>query len=152
MPRCGLPEQMRAKGDAVAVVGVHVRLDLEDEGGHLVFACMHLAGIGDLVARRRCEFAERVDQVANAEVAQRRAKEHRRHVAFQERLAVERPAGFDRQFGSSMNACRSFSGSLSATLCGPLTGVASTPYPSRAPYWPPDDRSRRKSWSGRSAR
>ena len=41
------------KGDAVAVVRVHVGLDLEDEGRHLVVGRMHGADVGDLVARRR---------------------------------------------------------------------------------------------------
>ena len=35
MPRVELARADAHEGDAVAVVGVHVRLDLEDEAGHL---------------------------------------------------------------------------------------------------------------------
>jgi hypothetical protein len=37
--------------------------------------------------------------VVDAEVAQRRAEEHRRHVAFEERLRVERLQAAQRQLG-----------------------------------------------------
>ena len=85
------------EGDAVAVVGVHVGLDLEDEGGHLVLGRLDRAGVGLLGARRRSEGAERLDQVAHAEIAQRRAEIDRRQMALAEGVDVERPAGLARQ-------------------------------------------------------
>ena len=41
--------------------------------------------------------AERVDEVAHAEIAQCRAEEDRRQMAFEEGLPVEGLAGLDRQ-------------------------------------------------------
>ena len=72
------------------MVGVHVRLDLEDEAGHLRLVRLHRAGRGFLRARRRREFGHRVDQVAHAEFLERAAEQHRRQMAFEEGLLVER--------------------------------------------------------------
>ncbi len=59
---------------------------------------MHGAGIRHLIARRRGEITQRIDEVAHTEIAQRRTEEYRRHVTFQERLTVEGAAGFQSQF------------------------------------------------------
>ena len=91
-------------GDAVAVVRVHVRLDLEDEAGDFLFRrvddgvdarpCSALTVFGDGAKR-----ADRRQQLIDAVVAQRRAEQNRRHVAFQEALLFEgREAALD-QFG-----------------------------------------------------
>ena len=56
-----------------------------------------LAGFDDL--RRRSVGAQALQQLVDAEVAQRRAEEHRRHVPFQERLRIERLAGAQDQLG-----------------------------------------------------
>ena len=77
------------EGDAVAVVLVHVRLDLEDEPGHLALVGVDGARRGLQPLRRGGEIGQGVDQVADAEVAQSRAEEHRRQVAFEEGGAVE---------------------------------------------------------------
>jgi hypothetical protein len=86
------------EGDAVAVVGVHVGLDLEDEGRHLRLGRMHGPAVGFLVARRRAEIAERLDQVAHAEIPERRSEEDRCQVPLAERLQVEWAAGLAREF------------------------------------------------------
>ena len=82
------------EGDAVAVVGVHVGLDLEDEGGHGGFRARRPCACSALCARgggAKC--GERVEQILDAEILQGRAEEHRRQVALAERLEIERPAG-----------------------------------------------------------
>src|SRR5690606_23205081 len=86
------------EGDTVAVVGVHVRLDLEDEGRHLVFRRLDAARVRFLRTRRRRPVAKRLDQVAYAVIAQRRTEEDRRQVAFAKGVEVERPARLARQF------------------------------------------------------
>ena len=89
MPRVQLARADAHEGDAVAVVRVHVRLDLEDEAGHLAFARIDLARRRLEPVRRRREIGERVDQIADAEIAQRRAEEHRRQMPFEKGGAVE---------------------------------------------------------------
>ena len=88
------------EGDAVAVVGVHVGLDLEHEGGHGAFMRVDRALVGHLRARRRREAGERVEQVLDAEILQGRAEKHRRQMALAERVEIEAPAGVlhQRQF------------------------------------------------------
>ncbi len=115
------------EGDAVAVVGVHVGLDLEDEGGHVRLGRLDLAGVGLLGARRRAEGAERLDQVADAEIAQGRAEEHRRQMALAERLRVERLAGLARQLQLLDEGGAVVLGQEpgDAVGIGPLTGVRS---------------------------
>jgi predicted metal-dependent hydrolase len=81
------------EGDAVAMVGIHVGLDLEHEGRHGWFVSLDATGIGLLGARRRRIGGKTVEQVADAEVLQRAAKEHRRQVALPERDEIERAAG-----------------------------------------------------------
>jgi hypothetical protein len=86
------------EGDAVAVLGVHVGLDLEHEAGELRLVRLHLArrrpaaiGAGDRVDHR-------VEQALHAEVVDRRAEEHRRLLARQVGLAVEGMRGAAHQF------------------------------------------------------
>jgi hypothetical protein len=89
-----LPEQTRThEGDAVAVVRIHVRLDLEDDAGHGRFRRFDLACGGTLRERRGCVCLERVQHVANAEVLERGAEEHRRERAVAEFLEIEAAAG-----------------------------------------------------------
>src|SRR3546814_7026055 len=63
------------EGDAVAVVGVHVGLDLEHEAADLVFGRLHLAALRRLRARRRRHVGDALQQLADAEVVQRRRSE-----------------------------------------------------------------------------
>ncbi len=82
------------EGDAVAVLGIHVRLDLEDEAGE---------GRGRRVDRRarrsgggpglRCVLEEPVEQQLHAEVVHRAAEEDRREFSAQDGVAIEVGAG-----------------------------------------------------------
>ena len=91
------------EGDAVTVVGVHVRLDLEDEAGHLRIARDDVSGVATLGRGhrlgRRGVGAEAGQQLVNAEVAQGRAEEHWGHVALEEGLGVEGFRGLPHQHG-----------------------------------------------------
>ena len=75
--------------DAVAVVGVHVGVDLEDEAGHFRLRRLHLPGFGRRRARRRGDAHEAFEQFAHAEIVHRRAEEHRGQFAPQVGVAVE---------------------------------------------------------------
>ena len=90
-------------GDAVAVVGVHIGLDLEDEAGDLCIAGLdgdvdggrRVAGFGRgfLAGRQglggRSPVGDGAQQLVDAEMAQGRSPQHRRHMALKEGLAVE---------------------------------------------------------------
>ena len=75
--------------DAVAVVGVHVGVDLEDEAGHLRLPGLHRPGLGRGRTRRGGDAHEAVQQFADAEVVDRRAEEDRGQFAAQVGFAVE---------------------------------------------------------------
>ena len=77
------------EGDAVAVVGVHVRLDLEDEARDFAAAGLDRLRLGRLRPRRRRPGAERVEQLGDADALERRAEEHRRQVAAAKGVEVE---------------------------------------------------------------
>ena len=86
-------ERARAQaheGNPVAVLRVHVGLHLEDKAGDLVFFRHDGAPAGGrLGMRRRCEFGDEVEDFLNAVVAQGRAEEDRRQMAFQKAFLVE---------------------------------------------------------------
>ena len=77
---------------------VHVRLDLEDETGELVFSRLHHALLGCARQRRRCVLHEVVQQLLDAEIAQRGAEEHRRLFCPQVGVEIERRAGALHEF------------------------------------------------------
>ena len=77
------------EGDAVAVVGIHVGVDLEHEARHLRLGGLHGAGRGGRRARRGGDADEAFEQFAHAEVVDRRAEEHGGQLAAQVGLAVE---------------------------------------------------------------
>src|SRR5207302_7170586 len=83
--------------DTVAMVGIHVGLDLEHEGAHLRLGRLDAALVRVLRARLRRKGAEPVEQVADAEILQRRAEIDRREVSLAERRDIERPAGMAHQ-------------------------------------------------------
>ena len=85
------------KGDTVAVVRIHIGLDLEHERAHARFRGLDLAQIAVLRARRRRETPQALQQIADAEIAQRAAEIHRRQMALAKRLQLERLAGFRDQ-------------------------------------------------------
>ena len=71
------------------MVGIHVRLDLEDEPCHFRLGRLHQALVAILAAWRRREAGEPVDEIAHAEIAQGRAEKDRREVPFAKRLEIE---------------------------------------------------------------
>ena len=77
------------EGDAVAVVGVHVRLDLEHQRGQAGLGRLDHARVGRLRARRRAVFGQAVQQVADADALDGAAEIHRRQVAGVECVAIE---------------------------------------------------------------
>ena len=77
------------EGDAVAVVGVHVGVDLEDEARHLLLGRLHAPRLGLRGARRGGDVDETFEQLAHAEIVDRRAEEDRRQIARQIGVAVE---------------------------------------------------------------
>ena len=85
-----LPAANAQKRDAIAVPRVHVGLDLEDEAAEACVGRLDpmLLGI-DARCRRRSHQHERVEEQLDAEIRDRRAEEHRRHVTPQHRAAVE---------------------------------------------------------------
>ncbi len=90
------------------VVGVHVRLDLEDEAGDFVAAGLHRFGLGGLGARRRGVGGDRLDQRIDAEFLERRSEIDRRQVAvgigrgIECRIADPRQLGFLAQPGERL--------------------------------------------------
>ncbi len=77
------------EGDAVAVVRVHIRLDLEDERGEVGLRRLHDPRIGGLGARLRPEGGQRVEQVGDADILDRAAEEGRGQMPRHETLDVE---------------------------------------------------------------
>ena len=68
------------EGDAVAVLGIHVRLDLEDEAREGRGVGRQRADRGGAGARRRGQVDEVVEERLEAEVVHGAAEEHRRHL------------------------------------------------------------------------
>ena len=83
--------------DPVAVRRVHVGLDLEDDAAELRLVGRDRALDRDAIARRRRQVDERVEHLADAEVVDRRAEEHRRLPAGEERRFVELGRGVAQQ-------------------------------------------------------
>ena len=77
----------------VAVLGVHVRLNLEHEGAKVVFVGAHRALVGFAHHRRRRKLCKSVQQLTHAEVVHRGTEEHGAHFALQELFVVERIHG-----------------------------------------------------------
>ena len=76
-------------GQAVAVGGVHVGLNLEDEAGEVRLGGRNLADVGGAGQRRRRDGQKRLQERLHAEVGDRRAEEQRREAAFQHGLLVK---------------------------------------------------------------
>ena len=79
------------------MVRIHIGLDLEHEGAHARLGGLDLAQIAVLRARRRRETPETLQQIADAEIAQRAAEIDRRQMALAKGLELERLAGFRHQ-------------------------------------------------------
>ena len=98
-----LVEHARAdphEGDAIPVLAVHVRLDLEHEPRHPGRHRMHHApALGLARLRRRGQRLERVEDGLEAEVVERAAEEHRRLPPGQVLGLVERRPGPGDEIG-----------------------------------------------------
>src|SRR3546814_8265627 len=85
------------------MVRVHVRLHLEHEAGNFAVARRDMDGRAAPGRRhglgRGGVGADALQELIDAEMAQGRAEEHRRHMAFQEGLRVEGFGGAQHQFG-----------------------------------------------------
>ena len=85
------------EGDAVAVVGVHVGLDLEDEARDLGFGGLDRPRLGRLRARRRRPGGQRVQKLAHAEIVVGAAEIHRGQMAGAVGFHVEAGIGAAHQ-------------------------------------------------------
>jgi hypothetical protein len=81
------------EGDAVAVLRVHVGLDLEDEAGERRFGRLHHAHAAVARLRRRRPVDQRLQDLAHAEVVDARAEEHRALLPARKAVEVEGRAG-----------------------------------------------------------
>ena len=77
------------KGDAVAVIGIHIRLNLEDKAREFFLTRCDQALICRPRARRRCMTRQPIQQMRNAEIAQRGTKIDRRQRPFQKTISIE---------------------------------------------------------------
>ena len=75
--------------DAVAVRLVHVRLDLEYEGGEMVVRRLDRHAIGKARKRRRCEIEKARQKLLHAEVHQRRAEENGAQIAAADKIEIK---------------------------------------------------------------
>ena len=77
------------EGDPVAVIGVHIGLDLEDEAGDFIALRPDRILACGLWTRRRREFRDRLDQFGDAEILQRRSEIDRRQIAVAIGVEIE---------------------------------------------------------------
>ena len=70
------------KRHPVAVIGIHIGLDLEDKAADFVIGGLHRAPDRRLVARRRRMRGQSAQQLGDAEILQRRTEIDRREMAF----------------------------------------------------------------------
>ena len=80
------------------MVGIHIRLHLEDEARDLILRRFDGPWLGRLGARRGCEIRQAFEQARHAEGAERTAEEDRRHMAFLIGHRIEQRTGGARQF------------------------------------------------------
>ena len=85
--------------DAVAVVGVHVGVDLEDEACHFRLGRLYDPGFGRCGARRGGDADETLQELLHAEIIDRRTEEDRGQFGPQVSLAVESVVHALDQFG-----------------------------------------------------
>ena len=98
MPASKRPEQIANERDAVAMLRVHVRLDLEHEAGEAARRSARSMPVGRFARRRlRRELEKLLEKRLDAEVRERAAEEHRRQLAREHGLFVERMARFVEQ-------------------------------------------------------
>ena len=125
MPRVEMPRGKAHKGHAVAVLGVHVGLHLEDKAGDGGFFGADLAFGGLLRLRFGAVFADAVHQFLHAERVDRRAEPDRRHVSRSGTTARSKAGSNSRAISSSSRnfasrsagTCSASFGSSSPSIC-----------------------------------
>ena len=86
------------EGDAVAMSGVKVGLDFEDEAGEFGSSGGDEAGFGAAISGGRAIFEEAAEELFDAVVGEGAAEEDRSDFSVEEALLVPRCAGFGEQF------------------------------------------------------
>ena len=86
------------EGDAVAVVGVHVGVNLEDETGEFLLVRLHEALVRLAGERAGSDLDETVQHLADTEVVQCRSEEHGGHLPVEVRRAVYGGVYFPNEF------------------------------------------------------
>ena len=86
------------EGDAVAMVGVHVGLDLEHEARNLGLGRLDRTRLRGLRPWRRRPGGDRVEQFLHAEIVVGRTEEHRRQMASTVAFEIERGIARAHQF------------------------------------------------------
>src|SRR5690606_6563186 len=69
------------EGDSIAMLRIHVCLNLEHEAGQRIFLWLDVTRFSTARARRGSMFDEGVQQLTHAEIGDRRAEEYRRELA-----------------------------------------------------------------------
>src|SRR5690606_41989203 len=94
---------------AVAVLWIHICVNLEYETGEFLFIWFYQAGVAFLWPWGRGYFNETVQQFANAEIIQRRTKKYRLQFSFQIFPAVKIGVHFIHQLELFLKGFCSFS-------------------------------------------
>ena len=81
------------EGQTVPVRLVHIRLNLEDEGGEIRAEGVDHAAVGGAREGRRRQLQERFQKRLDAEIGQRGAEEHRRQLPVPDGLHIHFPSG-----------------------------------------------------------
>src|SRR4249919_1419469 len=85
------------KRHSIAMLWVHVRLNLKHKSGELVVRRLHQAFRTHARARRGCELEEPIQKGFDAEVRQCAPEEDRRELAGEKAVAIELRAGAGQQ-------------------------------------------------------
>lgn len=86
------------EGDAVAVVGVHVGVNLEDETGEFLLVRLYEALVRLAGERAGSDLDETVQHLADTEVVKCRSEEHGGHLPVEVRRAVYGGVYFPNEF------------------------------------------------------
>jgi hypothetical protein len=124
------------KRNTVAMVRIHIGLDLENDRRHAVFVGGDDPLVGLLLARRRRHGADGIEQIADAEIVERAAEEYRAQVTLAERFQIEFLAGLphQREFlldclcGQRRTARRDFGNGHFAEFAGPARVTLDQPH------------------------
>ena len=100
------------KGNSIAVLLIHIRLNLEHESGKLLLVWLHFAGLGRACPRRRGEVVNGIEQFGHAKIIDRRTKKYRSQFTSQITVGVK----FVRSSPNQFNFLTKFSGHVTEHL------------------------------------